>query len=102
MTLGSTNTLMSATTSSVNVGLMQKTNLLGLSINDLEAKMVMLGLPKFRARQVAGGNMPIAKTTSPTINTRQEVGETKRTRLSPGGRDEANQSASRKLSVILT
>ena len=52
MTLGSTNTLMSATTSSVNVGLMQKTNLLGLSINDLEAKMVMLGLPKFRARQV--------------------------------------------------
>lgn len=52
MTLGSTNTLMSATTSSVNLGLMQKTNLLGLSINDLEAKMVMLGLPKFRARQV--------------------------------------------------
>ena len=31
---------------------LQKTNLLGLALADLEAKMVALGLPKFRARQV--------------------------------------------------
>ena len=31
---------------------LQKTNLLGLALADLEAEMVALGLPKFRARQV--------------------------------------------------
>ena len=29
---------------------LQKTNLLGLALADLEAEMVALGLPKFRAR----------------------------------------------------
>ena len=36
---------------------------------------------KDHARRVACGNAPTAKTTSPTFNTRQEVGETKRQRL---------------------
>ena len=31
---------------------LQKINLLGLALADLEVKMVALGLPKFRARQV--------------------------------------------------
>ena len=31
---------------------LQKTNLLGLALADLEAEMVALGLPKFRARQI--------------------------------------------------
>ena len=41
-----------ASLSLVKRSLLKKTNLVGLSFSDLEAKVVALGLPKFRARQV--------------------------------------------------
>ena len=52
MTLLSSTAQASAAALPVDGAQIQKINLLGLSANDLEAKIVLLGLPKFRARQV--------------------------------------------------
>ena len=52
MTLFSTIAPVSIAESAVDRALKQKINLLGLSADDLEAKIISLGLPKFRARQV--------------------------------------------------